>query len=244
MRARNPMSDDSSDDNKLRLTAECAFHLLPDDELETCLKYERFRERANRRRNAILNEAAAVDGSINNEQAAFGQKLELQQELDSLKAFSLPWFSLNDTDKQKHRRDAVRVQSEPVRLGSELRPVEIRFLRWPGSSRERLEIVVNWSKSDKRIAQSFGRLVKKLRAEPGKKAHRTKSKESRGRKSSVAEQLFGLAVWRCRKAKLPPAEIVKILKPLRNRFHSSNDATLLKNLSALELAAEKMLFPF
>jgi len=175
----------------------------------------------------------------------FRRRLELQSELDSLRCYQRPWLLMTPKEKDAHvRRIARKSSSGPkgVRLASELTVVEARLARLSGKP-DHLELILDWSRSNKELAKSFLLLVKRLRTIPSTRAHDVVVKEARGRQSSSKELLFQLAIWRCRKARLNTRETLDLVESLRRGFNGPDKATLSKKLSSIERTFERAFFP-
>jgi hypothetical protein len=219
---------------------EFAFHTLGQAELEPCLTWECYREHAIVQQHHILEQAAALEKEPLSVEEKFMQKLELQNQLDAERRAARPWLSLslNERVSITSRSDGV-APPEPVRLLSELSPDDLFRLRF-SRRQERVELVVDRSKSPETLAQSFKRLLERLHRTPGSKFSRTQVEDKRGHRPSVRERLFRLAVWRCGKAGLRPKQIRSLLDPLFPKFGPAPE-TFLKKCAAFVREAELML---
>lgn len=198
---------------------EVAFHRLDKAELEACLAWECYRERALINQDSIFQEAEVVEKSKRSEEAKFMRLLELQRELDAERKASRPWLSLEPQDRNAFlmRIRKTRHVTEPFALFSELSPMHRLWARWSPRC-ERLEVLVDWSKSNKKLVASFTRLVTRLRKNGGTKANLIKIKDGRGSRSTVKQDLFRLAIWRCHKAGLNAKRALTRLEQLRIDF--------------------------
>lgn len=220
---------------------EFAFDTLPETELEHCLHWECRRERAICHQQTILDEAETLAKAPLSEDEKFRQGLELQSELDAARRASRPWIKLSP----KERSSVLSIEqravpfSEPIRLASELSRLEKYVLSQPSNRRERLEVIVDWSSSTKRLVSSFEALIERLRKTQGTKANLVQAVEARGRQRTVHECLFRLAVWRCWKAGLSASEALRVLARLLPKF-GPDAGTFAKKYASLAREGGKM----
>jgi hypothetical protein len=172
---------------------EFAFDGLPEAELAHCLAWECHRERAICRQKAILDEAKTVEKARLSKEKKFRQELELQNELDAERRASRPWILLSPTEKSSvlNTRRRTAPFSEPFRLVSEFSGLERFLFRQSRERYERLEVVVDWSRSNKRLVESFQDAVERLRQTPGTKANLTRIDEACGANLIVRTKAVG-----------------------------------------------------
>jgi len=200
---------------------EYAFNELPEGELEACLMWERCREHAILAQQLIWEDVADLEKEPLSEEQKFIQRLDLQHQLDAERRASRPWWELPPDEQAVVIRNLERLSKskpfEPVNLASELSSLDVfraRILR----RFERIEVVVDPSKSPAQLGKSFSRLVTRLRQTPGTVFTHTKVRENRGHRRSTEQKLVRLAVWRCSKAGLLPREMRSLLGALLHKF--------------------------
>jgi hypothetical protein len=193
---------------------------------------------------AIFKEAEEIERQSKSAEECFRRKLDLQDELDALRReFSRPWLLMPPEERARRVAERKHLPSpEPLRLASELDPLRQSLLRRSSGAKERVDFVIDWSVTNKRLIRSFARKIKSMRRTPGTKANLTPVKQVRGRKTTVKEQLVRLVIWRCRKARYPTDSILTLLEPFRQRFGLPHKDTLRKKLASLADQAERMLF--
>jgi hypothetical protein len=226
---------------------EIAFNNLPDSELEPCFQYERLRELSFVRERGIFVAANKLEKEQLNENERFRRQLDLQSELDTVRGYCRPWLSLLPKEKAAHmpplKGQSSSALTEPVRLASEQTRVESFFARSSGK-RQHLELIVDWSRSNKDLVKSFLRLLKCQRGNPGTVAKNVVVREGRGRRATSKERLFQFAIWRCRKAGLNTEDTLNSVKQLGKSFNGPDPETLKKKLSSIEHAFERAFFRF
>lgn len=211
--------------------------------MKACFEYECSRERAKLRRQAILKEAKEIEQRCeDDEDEKFRELLDLQEELNQLRQESkLPWLSLppckrTTLSSYEERSD----RSEPVILFADLPSLGQALTR-----RNRLDLVIDWSKSEKRLKNSFGKLIRRLRLTPGTNANLTSVVDERGQKLSAKQKLLRLVLYRCRKGRIRFDRILLILDSFRRHgFAVPAESTLQKKFALLAREGERLIVPF
>lgn len=209
---------------------EFAFDTLPEAELKACLAWECYREVELFRQQATVGKAKGI-AKVRLRQ---GKKSGLPQE-------PLPWMLLSPEQRAGMASRIYPPMAHPnaFRLMSELSPND-QFLLSAFDRYERIEVVLDWSRSTKRLVKSFRDWVTRLRRTPGTKASLTPTVETRGQRRTVRNGLFLLALWRCHKAGLNGHEALVVLDSLRRAFGPSS-CTVTKRYASLAREGERVL---
>ncbi len=203
------------------------FDRLAEDEYEDCFRYEIQRTMAPIRRRILQKELANIPTDVamppepdEAEVSLAARRFDLEEQLDFLNAYRRPWLELRDKDKAQFkgtRKPAVDRLCEPVQTFDRLDLVGRVFLRLAEKGEvEKVTLVIDWTRPDTELADSFTRLLSWMRR------HRGKDKllpQRRGRKSkTIEERLFGLAVWRCRQHDMTYDRIWDFLVDVRKKM--------------------------
>lgn len=216
---------------------EWAFYSLSSPEIEACLRYECFRERAFFQCEALHQEAALLKkqaGGITDH--VFPQLLEIQEELNYLGRKCHPWLSLTRKERAA-LLNSVEMPEKSVWVVSELTPLQ-KLIAKHSKKRKRLELVVDWSESPKQLKECFGNTLEWLRKHDRQVPNRT---EKRGAKKSECSALLYLTLWRLEKAGIPRVRIIEMIDS--HRINSSDlgipdSGTLKKNFRKYVREAE------
>ena len=218
--------------------AEYRFDRLGKEEYEDCFRYEIQRYRIPLDSARIEKELASIptDAEMPMEPGEAPanlctRKQELEEQFAELKDYERPWLGLREmgipprlSSSQRwlvrydlpSKRRTAKYTYEPVQVLSELDVLTRARLLLADSKVEKLEIFIDWTKPDTRLAESFLRLVKRMCKRGGRAGFK---EEKRGRpKSPIELQLFALAVWRCSKCTMTHAKIWDFLVPLRKKW--------------------------
>jgi hypothetical protein len=230
---------------------EYRFDQLDEDEYEDCFRYEIQRYQIPSLRAKFHAELAALPLNVEMptelddfEGSHIARKLDLQGRLSELKEYESPWLQLREGGippflrgaglKTSELSELLRVRGiapklrsgkratrQPVQLINEIDPLTRCGLLVEEPHIEKLQIVIDWTKSPTSLAESFLLLVKRMRKQRGRARLR---KERRGRpRSSIENDLFALAVWRCSKCEMTHSKIWDFLEPLRKKWQIAWD---------------------